>query len=165
MLVSSSPVLLLMQPITRIMGNMSITTDQAGGVLPVIDQLYGVMNQSLALDRRREPATILLGNYTTAGLVTLPLAWGSPSGMSFHWCSSIYLRQFCDLKRDIPSCTGCTLMACKGILTCAVLMCKASKQSLIRDNDIDRRCHRSCRFVAYRDLPRGLADDISGKSL
>ena len=71
---------LRMQPITRVLGNMSITTDQRGGVIPVIDQLFGVRNQSLAFEKRREPATTLLGNYTQAGQVNLPLAWGSPTG-------------------------------------------------------------------------------------
>ena len=72
-----------MQPVTRILGNESITTDQNGGVTPVIDQLWGVRNQSLALDSYREPATLLLDNYTQAENVTLPLAWGSPSGADF----------------------------------------------------------------------------------
>ena len=69
-----------MQPVTRVLGNMSITTDQRGGVTPVIDQLFGVRNQSQALEKRREPATTLMGNYTQAGQVILPLAWGSPLG-------------------------------------------------------------------------------------
>ena len=69
-----------MQPLTRIVGNESITTDQDGGVTPVIDQLWGVRNQSLALDSYREPATSFLDNYTQAENVTLPLAYGSPSG-------------------------------------------------------------------------------------
>ena len=70
-----------MQPVTRIVGNESITTDQDGGVTPVIDQLWGVRNQSLALDSYREPATLFMDNYTQAEKVTLPLAYGSPSGV------------------------------------------------------------------------------------
>ena len=69
-----------MQPVTRIVGNESITTDQDGGVTPVIDQLWGVRNQSSALDSYREPATLFLDNYTQAENVKLPLAYGSPSG-------------------------------------------------------------------------------------
>ena len=67
----------------KVLGNMSITTDQKGGVTPVIDQLFGVRNQSLAFEKRREPATTLLGNYSQAGQVALPLAWGSPFGTTF----------------------------------------------------------------------------------
>ena len=72
-----------MQPVSRVLGNQSLITDQAGGVTPVLDPLYGVLNQASAesLLSLREPATVLSNNYSQAGNISLPIAWGSPSGM------------------------------------------------------------------------------------
>ena len=68
------------QPVTRIVGNKSVTTDQSGGVTPVVDPLFGVLAEMESDIKFREPATVLLDNYTQAENITLPVAWGSPTG-------------------------------------------------------------------------------------
>ena len=75
-----------MQPVTRIIANKSITTDQSGGVTPVVDQIYGVLTQTEADLQLREPATVLSDNYTLAENVSVPFAWGSPLGDDSYLC-------------------------------------------------------------------------------